>query len=100
MAVSAESSLDMTYQWQVNAGNGWIDIERANLASYTTPTLTAEDNMNAYRCVVTNEIGSSISPAYTLEVKQAPTAPVIISPSKGTVIAVKDGETATCLSPR
>lgn len=95
MAVSAESSLDMTYQWQVNAGNGWIDIERANLASYTTPTLTAEDNMNAYRCVVTNEIGSSISPAYTLEVKQAPTAPVIISPSKGTVIAVKDGETAT-----
>ena len=51
--------------------------------------------MNAYRCVVTNEIGSSISPAYTLEVKQAPTAPVIISPSKGTVIAVKDGETAT-----
>lgn len=57
-------------QWQLSTdgGSSWNDISGATFNSYTTPTLTAGDDGNQYRVVLTNTYGTATSNAATLTV--------------------------------
>ncbi len=68
--VQAESPLEITYQWQADRGKGFTDISGATETSYTTPVLALTDSGIRYRCVVTNENGSTVSNEALLTVKE------------------------------
>lgn len=57
----------ITYQWQYNSGSGW---ENSTATGATTDTLTVFINHTSdgrqYRCIVTNDIGSTTSSSATL----------------------------------
>jgi endoglucanase len=57
-----------TYQWQYYSGGTWIDISGATGATLTLPNMPASGNGNKYRCVITNEYGSTNSDEVTLSV--------------------------------
>jgi len=67
------------YQWQLNDGSGWADIDLATDPDYTTPTLTAADDGNQYRCIVWNAYGSVESDPATLTVTVPCADPVLLS---------------------
>lgn len=71
-ATNAES-----YQWQVDTGSGYTNIDGATEVSYTIPTITAENSDYKYQCIVTNPAGSDTSPVFALNMIPAPaiTAP-------------------------
>lgn len=50
----------LTYQWQIkrNDGNGFMNIDGATSASYTTGVTDQDCNRFRYRCVVRNSAGS------------------------------------------
>ena len=85
-ATNAES-----YQWQVDTGDGFKNIEGATGASYTTPAITKENEGHKYRCVVTNTAGSDISPVYSLDAVEKP---VFTTPTADQQISVYEGKTA------
>ncbi|MBQ7302268.1 MAG: hypothetical protein IJW89_01655, partial [Clostridia bacterium] len=60
------------YQWQVNTGSGFEDIDDATEPTYTTPVATEENKDFTYRCVVSNTAGSAESPVFSLKLP-APT---------------------------
>ena len=68
---------DLTYQWKIdrNDGKGFVDINRANGASYTTGVTDLGCNGFKYQCVISNAVGSVTTAAVTLTVtdKIAPT---------------------------
>lgn len=99
---------DLTYQWQIdrNDGTGFVNIEGATSASYTTGETDATCNGFAYRCVISNsrdyvttfEAKLTVEditppPAKTYEIIATAGANGSISPS-GTV-AVTEGEPQT-----
>ena len=62
------------YQWQVNDGTGWKNVEDGsgmNEAAYTTPETTLEMNGWKYRCVVTGSYDEATSNEATLTVNPA-----------------------------
>ena len=62
------------YQWQVNDGSGWKDVEDGsgmNGTTYTTPETTLEMNDWTYRCVVTGSYDEATSDEATLTVNPA-----------------------------
>lgn len=62
------------YQWQVNDGSGWKDVEDGsgmNEAAYTTPETTLDMDGWMYRCVVTGSYDEATSDEATLTVKPA-----------------------------
>lgn len=62
------------YQWQVNDGSGWKDVEDGsgmNGATYTTPETTLDMDGWTYRCVVTGSYEVVNSSEATLTVKPA-----------------------------
>ena len=61
------------YAWKVdkNDGNGWTDISGANASGYTVSDVTTEQNGWKYRCVVTNQAGSSESQEASLYVRES-----------------------------
>lgn len=62
------------YQWQVNDGSGWKDVEDGsgmNGTTYTTPETTLEMNGWKYRCVVTGSYDEATSNEATLTVNPA-----------------------------
>ncbi len=61
----AASGKGLTYQWRNNGTN----ISGAEMASYTTPPATTEDNGSFFSVVVTNPAGSVTSDNATLTVK-------------------------------
>jgi hypothetical protein len=67
-----------TYQWQVStaAVPAFTNISGQTLASYSITGVSAGLNNNQYRCVVSNQCGSTNSNAATLTVNTAP----VISP--------------------
>jgi hypothetical protein len=74
--VNASSSSDVRYQWQINIGNGFINIvDSVNYRGITSNQLkiisadTLWDTYK-YRCVVTNSIGSVNSDSAYLFVKK------------------------------
>lgn len=91
MSVSATAGgLNITYQWQVNSGSGWSNATNGatytgvttNTITFANPTLAMNGNM--YRCVVTNECGTSqTSNSATLTVNTSPT--VSVQPGNQTI---------------
>jgi len=54
-SVSASGTPPFTYQWYKNGSS----ISSQTNSSYTTPTLTSNDNGNTYKCYITNCNGNS-----------------------------------------
>ena len=50
----------LIYYWERNDSGDWITVDNNNRTSYTTGTI------GQYRCYVTNEVGSVVSPVITL----------------------------------
>jgi len=81
---TAAGSGAVSYQWQRNG----VDIPGATSGWYTVAAVSAEDNGAKYQVVVTNDLGSVVSPAATLTVGAAPVGPAITTqPSDVDVVA-------------
>ena len=50
----------LKYYWERNDSGNWITVDNNNRTSYTTETT------GQYRCNVTNEVGSVVSPVITV----------------------------------
>ena len=50
----------LKYYWERNDSGNWITVDNNNRTSYTTGTT------GQYRCNVTNEVGSAVSPVITV----------------------------------
>ena len=50
----------LKYYWERNDSGNWITVDNNNRTSYTTNTT------GQYRCNVTNEVGSVVSPVITV----------------------------------
>lgn len=68
----AASGTDLTYLWQIdrNDGNGWVNIDGATAASYTTSTVDISCNGFKYQCVVSNSVGTDTSNTAVLTVTE------------------------------
>lgn len=86
-ATDAES-----YQWQVDTGEGFADIEGATQSSYTTPAVTQDNSSYKYRCIASNPAGSDVSPSFSLN--RIP-APKIIEPAQDTAVTVDERASKT-----
>jgi len=79
-SLDAVSMLQIYYQWQINCGNGWVDIINDNIYSGAqTNTLTINNatlNMNycAFRCIVSNDAGYMLTEALPITVNAKPIA--------------------------
>ena len=79
-SIDAISMLQIYYQWQVNCGNGWIDVTNDNTYSGALSNLLNVNNtpltMNGclYRCIVSNDAGYILSDAVSLTVNALPVA--------------------------
>ena len=60
------------YQWYINRndGKGYVAIDGAAAASYTTSAVKPENNGFTYCCEVSNAYGASKSPVFTLKVQE------------------------------
>lgn len=68
----AANGTDLTYQWKIdrNDGNGWVNIDGATAASYTTSTVDISCNGFKYQCVVSNSAGTDTSNTAVLTVTE------------------------------
>lgn len=68
----AASGTGLTYLWQIdrNDGNGWVNIDGATAASYTTSTVDISCNGFKYQCVVSNSVGTDTSNTAVLTVTE------------------------------
>ena len=68
----AASGTDLTYQWHIdrNDGNGWVNIDGATAAIYTTSTVDISCNGFKYQCVVSNSAGTDTSNTAVLTVTE------------------------------
>ena len=63
---------DLTYQWQIdrNDGKGFVNLDGANSASYTSGVTDSSYNGFKYRCIIGNAAGSVATDAETLTVTE------------------------------
>ncbi len=68
----AVNGTDLTYQWQIdrNDGNGWVNIDGATAAIYTTSTVDINCSGFKYQCVVSNFAGTDTSNTAVLTVME------------------------------
>ena len=68
----AASGTDLTYQWQIdrNDGKGWVNIDGATAAIYTTSTVDINCSGFKYQCVVSNSAGTDTSNTAVLTVTE------------------------------
>ena len=68
----AVNGTDLTYQWQIdrNDGNGWVNIDGATAAIYTTSTVDINCSGFKYQCVVSNSAGTVTSNTAVLTVTE------------------------------
>lgn len=68
----AASGTGLTYQWKIdrNDGNGWVNIDGATAAIYTTSTVDISCNGFKYQCVVSNSAGTDTSNTAVLTVTE------------------------------
>ena len=59
------------YQWYIdrNDGKGYVAMEGASAATYTTSKVNTDNDGFTYYCQVSNAYGESKSPVFTLKVK-------------------------------
>ena len=71
----AVNGTDLTYQWQIdrNDGNGWVNIDGATAAIYTTSTVDINCSGFKYQCVVSNSAGTVTSSTAVLTVAEKTT---------------------------
>jgi Fe-S cluster assembly iron-binding protein IscA len=80
-SVAATGASPLSYIWEENG----TAISGANSSSYTTPPLTASDNLEQFRVVVSNSLGTAMSNSATLDVNAATATAITISPNTATV---------------
>ena len=70
MSITAVGDQPLSYQWQVNRGdgNGFVNIAGATGENYVTPAVSLANEGEQYRCVVSNRAGSASSPVFTITV--------------------------------
>lgn len=79
-SIDAVSWLQNYYQWQVNCGNGWVDVINDNVYSGAQTNYlvihNANLNMNGcfFRCIVSNDAGYVLSDAVPITVNKKPVA--------------------------
>lgn len=68
----AASGTGLTYLWQIdrNDGNGWVNIDGATAAIYTTSSVDISCNGFKYQCVVSNSAGTDTSNTAVLTVTE------------------------------
>ena len=64
LTISVSGSMPLFYRWQRNR----IDISGATNSSYSTPPLVLADSGTAFRCIVSNTVGSVTSNAAIISV--------------------------------
>ena len=66
------TGMDLTYQWQIdrNDGKGFVDINGADSAAYTSGVTDMDCNGFKYRCVISNAAGSVTTAEVTLTVSE------------------------------
>ncbi|MBE5781349.1 MAG: sortase B protein-sorting domain-containing protein [Clostridiales bacterium] len=89
--IAAASDAD-SYQWQVDGGDGFEDIEGATDPTYLIPAAAEDDLDCRYRCVATNRAGSAQSAVFSLR-KMRP--PVVEDPGEEKPIGAQKGEKLT-----
>ena len=64
------TGMELTYQWQINRndGNGFVNIDGADSAAYTSGVTDGDCNGFQYRCVISNAAGSVTTDAVVLTV--------------------------------
>lgn len=93
VATFSISDSGASYQWQRDSGSGFADIPGANAASYTTEALTADDDGDQYRVVVSGGANSITSSAATLTVTTGANGPaIVLQPASVNAVV---GQTAT-----
>ncbi len=85
----AVTGTNLKYQWQKDT----VNIINANSAGYTTPAVTKADDSTAYRCIVSNKLGTVISNTAILTVVDSVVSPQITA--NPLPVAVTEGEKAT-----
>jgi uncharacterized repeat protein (TIGR01451 family) len=98
--IGATSSMSVAYQWQSNSGSGWTNITAGTTdenhtggptsASYTTLATAIENNGTQFRCVVTNDLGSTTSNTATLTVVRPPNLGISESASPSGSVSAGD----------
>ncbi len=79
-SIDAVSWLQIYYQWQINCGNGWVDITDDNIYSGAQSNIlilnntTLDMNGCSYRCIVSNDAGYVLSDAVPITVNPKPVA--------------------------
>lgn len=70
-----------SFQWYINRndGAGYVAIEGATSAAYTTSEVKKANDGYTYYCVATNADGSATSPVFTLKVLTQEPAPVPVT---------------------
>jgi len=80
----------VTYQWQVNTGNGmFFNITGANSPTYTLNSVSAIQNGNQYQVIVSAKCGSTTSAVALLTVNSQPT--IITQPEDITICTGENG---------
>lgn len=74
--VAATGTAPLSYQWRKNN----MDINGANLPTYTTPPVTLADSGAQYSCFVSNDFGNDTSNPATLTVLPASTTGLMFYP--------------------
>ena len=72
LTADAEGDEPLFFQWQVNRGKGWEDIDNATEKDYSFVSSLSDDG-SRYRCVVTNNAGQVYSDEVTVKVKKEET---------------------------
>ena len=91
------SGTGLTYQWQLNDGSGYADIEGATSATYTIASAPLSLNGYIYRCNITGTCGNAQTSNVTLSVGNVsitaqPVAQTICSDSSATYSVSTSGE--------
>jgi hypothetical protein len=87
----------LTYQWQVNDGSGWADVDGETSATYAIASAPSSLNGYYYRCTITGTCSTETSTNATLTVGSVsitaqPTAQTICSNSSATFSVTTSGD--------
>ena len=94
--VAATGDGPLSYQWQVNTGDGFVDVTDGiggTTVSYTTPSTTAGMSGWQYRVKVSNAAGSIYSESAVLTVNTPPTFMSATTSEDGTKVFVTFSKT-------
>ena len=62
---------DLTYQWQKQSGDDWVDLSGKTSATLSIPDPTLADNGSVYRCIIKDAISDKQPGGYTLTSESA-----------------------------